>query len=193
MDLTPSIEARSDQLNADDLIAGPMTVTVRDVINGKAEQPFDFLLEETDRAYRPNKTMRRVIVAAWGKESSAYVGKRLTLYREPSIRFGKDEVGGIRISHMSGITGPVETKAQVTRGKRETFRVEPLPDTPAGPTPTELAEQIVAALADATTEAEVREWGNRAHSRNLLDLQVNAQTVRSHVEYRLAELTEDPQ
>ena len=55
---------------------------------------------------------------------------------------------------------------------------------------TELAEQVVAALADATTEAEVREWGNRAHGRNLLDVQVKGETVRNHVAYRLAELAE---
>jgi hypothetical protein len=126
MDLTDSIAPRSDQVNADDLIAGPITYTIREVIAGKAESPFDFLLVETDRAYRPSKTMRRVIVNAWGPEASAYAGRSLTLYREPSIKFGGQTVGGIRISHMSHITGPVEVLAQVTRGKREKFTVQPL-------------------------------------------------------------------
>lgn len=130
MDLTESIIPRSDQVNADDLIAGPITYTIREVIGGKAESPFDFLLVETDRAYRPSKTMRRVIVNAWGAEASVYAGRRLTLYREPSIKFGGQTVGGIRISHMSHIDGPVEVMAQTTRGKRETFVVEPLPDAP---------------------------------------------------------------
>ena len=53
MDMTESIQARSDQINADDLAGGPMTVTIREVVKGKAESPFDFLLVETDRAYRP--------------------------------------------------------------------------------------------------------------------------------------------
>lgn len=128
MDLTESIAPRSDQVNADDLIAGPITYTVREVINGKAESPFDFLLVETDRAYRPSKTMRRVIVNAWGPEAANYAGRRLTLYREPSIQFGGKTVGGIRISHMSHIEGRVEVMAQVTRGKREKFIVEPLPE-----------------------------------------------------------------
>jgi len=133
MDLTQSIEPRSDQVNADDLIGGPQTYTIREVRQGAAEQPFDFMLVETDRAYRPSKTMRRLIVAAWGSEASAYTGRRLTLYREPSIRFGKDIVGGIRISHMSHIAGRVEEKFQTTRGKREPFVVDPLPDAPAAP------------------------------------------------------------
>lgn len=132
MDLSQSIEARSDQINADDLLSGPHTYTVREVIAGKAESPFDFMLVETDRAYRPSKTMRRVIVNAWGPEASAYAGRRLTLYREPTIQFGGKTVGGIRISHMSHIEKRVEMLAQVTRGKREKFTVDPLPDpTPA--------------------------------------------------------------
>ena len=80
MDLTESIIPRSDQINADDLIAGPITVTITDAYPGGAEQPVDITLAETPgRAYRPSKSMRRVLVAAWGKQSSAYVGRRLTL------------------------------------------------------------------------------------------------------------------
>lgn len=126
MDLTESIQPRSDQINADDLIAGPQTYTIREVIGGKAESPFDFMLVETDRAYRPSKTMRRVIVAAWGPEAANYAGRMLTLYREPSIKFGGQTVGGIRVSHMSHIEQRVEVMLQVTRGKREKFVVEPL-------------------------------------------------------------------
>jgi hypothetical protein len=130
MDLTESIQPRSDQINADDLIAGPITYTIREVVKGKAEQPFDFLLVETDRAYRPSKTSRRVIVAGWGAETKKYVGRRLTLYREPSIQFGGKTVGGIRVSHMSDLPDgkPVKVQAQTTRGRREEFIVQPLPD-----------------------------------------------------------------
>jgi hypothetical protein len=133
MDLTESIQPRSDQVNADDLVGGPITYTIREVIGGKAEHPFDFMLVETNRAYRPSKTMRRVIVAAWGPKAEAYAGRRLTLYREPSIKFGGQTVGGIRISHMSHLEQRVEVMLQVTRGKREKFVVEPLPEL----TPTE--------------------------------------------------------
>jgi len=154
MDLTESIIPRSDQVNADDLIAGPITYTIREVRKGAAEQPFDFLLVETDRAYRPSKTMRRVIVNAWGPEAANYAGRRLTLYREPSIKFGGATVGGIRISHMSHIASRVEVLAQVTRGKREKFVVEPLPSTP--PTPT-VSPEVAALRAEwATAESERR-------------------------------------
>jgi hypothetical protein len=128
VDLTESIAPRSDQINADDLVGGPITYTIREVKAGVAESPFDFMLVETDRAYRPSKTMRRLIVAAWGADANLYAGRRLTLYREPSIKFGGATVGGIRISHMSGITKPIVEKFQTTRGKRESFTVDPLPD-----------------------------------------------------------------
>lgn len=130
MDLTESIVPRSDQVNADDLVGGPITYTIREVRQGAAEQPFDFMLVETDRAYRPSKTMRRLIVAAWGPDASQYTGRRLTLYREPSIKFGGQAVGGIRISAMSHIPKRIDEKFQTTRGKRETFTVNPLPDAP---------------------------------------------------------------
>jgi hypothetical protein len=126
MDMTESIAPRSDQVNADDLVGGPITYTIREVVKGKAEQPFDFLLVETNRAYRPSKTMRRVIVSAWGPETSTYAGRRLTLYREPTIKFGNVQVGGIRISHLSHIDGKRDVMLQVTRGKRENFSVQPL-------------------------------------------------------------------
>lgn len=127
MDMTASIEPRSDQWNADDLIAGPRTVTIERVTAGAAEQPFDFHLVETPgRAYRPSKGMRRVIVAAWGSDTTVYAGRQLTLYREPTIKFGKDEVGGIRISHLSHISRPVSLALTITRGKRDSFIVQPL-------------------------------------------------------------------
>lgn len=162
LDLTESIVPRSDQINADDLIAGPITYTIREVITGKAESPFDFLLVETDRAYRPSKTMRRVIVNAWGAEAVNYVGRRLTLYREPSIKFGGQTVGGIRISHMSHIDGPTEVMAQITRGKREKFIVEPLPENMPADIPPPLDAQVTERIASLRAEWKSADPDRRA-------------------------------
>lgn len=132
MDMTASIEPRSDQINADDLIPGPMTVTITDVTAGNAEQPVNVVLAETPgRPYKPSKSMRRVMVAGWGKDSSVYVGRRLTLFRNPDITFGRDAVGGIQISHMSHISEPLKVSLTVKRGKRQPFTVNRLPDAPA--------------------------------------------------------------
>ncbi len=128
LDLTESVEPKSDQINADTLIPGRITVTIKTVRAGSKEQPFDFLLEETPLAYRPSKSMRRVIIAAWGPKTSAYTGRRMTLYREPSIMWAGQKVGGIRIAAMSDISEPLQVAFQVTKGKSETVTVKPLPN-----------------------------------------------------------------
>lgn len=129
MDLTETIAPRSDQINADDLISGPVTVTIQEVVKGTAEQPVDVrLVEFPGRAYRPSKSMRRVMVMAWGSEAAVYAGRRLTLYRNPDITFGKDKVGGIEIGEMSHLDKPLTVALTATRGKRKSFSVKPLPD-----------------------------------------------------------------
>jgi hypothetical protein len=131
MDLTASIIPKSDQLNADDLIAGPRTFTVTDVREGSAEQPVNIALEEfPGRPFRPSKTVLRILVTAWGKESSAYIGRRMTLYRDPVVKFGGQEVGGIRVSHLSHIDKPMKLALTATRGKKDTHIVQPLADAP---------------------------------------------------------------
>ena len=156
MDLTASIVPKSDQLNADDLMAGPVTVTIAKVSAGSAEQPVDVHLTEfPGRAFRPSKSMRRVMVAAWGVEASAYTGRRMTLYRDPTIRFGGMEVGGIRISHLSHIDKSFTLALTVTRGKRAPLTVEPLAD--VAPTkPAAKTEPIAADIAECTDVEKLR-------------------------------------
>jgi len=128
MDVSSTTEPKSDQQNYDDYIAGAKTVTVSEVKKGSAEQPVEIhLVEFPGRPYKPSKSMRRVLVAAWGPDSSAYAGRKITLYGDPSIRFGGQPVGGIRISHLSHLHGPLSVALTVTRGKREPFVVQPIP------------------------------------------------------------------
>jgi hypothetical protein len=131
-DMTASIEPRSDQVNAEDLITGPRTVTITDVKRGTTEQPVNIGTTEfgPGRPYKPSKTMRRIIVSAWGTNTSTYIGRRITIYRDPDITFGRDRVGGIRISHLSHLEKRLEIALTVTRGRRSTFSVDPLPDEP---------------------------------------------------------------
>jgi hypothetical protein len=127
MDLTESIVPKSDQLNSDDLIAHPVTVTITEVRAGNAEQPVEVHLAEfPGRPYKPSKSMRRVMVQAWGAEASAYTGRRLTLFRNPEIKFGGATVGGIEIAAMSHLPKRLTVSLMVTRGKRKPFTVEPL-------------------------------------------------------------------
>lgn len=143
MDITKSVEPKSDQQNYDDYITGPKTVTVTEVKNGTAEQPVEVHLAEfPGRPYKPSKSMRRVLIAGWGSEAGKWAGRSLTLYGDPTVRFGKSEVGGIKIAAMSHIPSAVRVNLTVSRGKREPFVVEPLMT--AHPAPDGWADDVAA-------------------------------------------------
>lgn len=134
MDITETTAPRSDQQNFDDYVSGPKTVQISEVTAGSAEQPVDIhLVEFPGRPFKPSKTVRRILVAAWGPEASNYVGRRMTLYGDPTIKFGGATVGGIRVSHLSHIDKPLTISLTETRGKRKPHRIEPLPDAPTKP------------------------------------------------------------
>jgi hypothetical protein len=128
MDLTDTIAPNSDQLDAVDLLTGPRTFTIERVSKGNAEQPVNLHLTEFDRPWRPGKSMRRVLVACWGADSSAYIGRRVTLWCDPSVQFGGAAVGGTRITHMSHLDKARVIPLLVTRGKSAPYKVLPLPD-----------------------------------------------------------------
>lgn len=128
-DMAPTIVPKSDQLNCDSLIAGPLTIKVTKVSILAGDQPVAVHYEgDEGKPYKPCKSMRRVMVMLWGGDASAFVGRRMTLYRDEDVKFGGDAVGGIRISHMSHIDREAMLALTVTRGKRKPYKVLPLPD-----------------------------------------------------------------
>ncbi|MEB3301991.1 MAG: hypothetical protein VKN56_08480 [Cyanobacteriota bacterium] len=70
--------------------------------------------------------MRRVMVAVWGADGKAYVGRSMTLFRDPEVSYGGIKVGGVRISHMSHMDAPMAISLAEKRGKKTEFQVEPL-------------------------------------------------------------------
>jgi hypothetical protein len=155
MDMTESIAPKSDQLDAVDLLSGPRTFTIEKVSKNNPEQPFNFHLAEFPRVWRPGKSMRRVIVAAWGPDATKYAGHRLTLYCDPTVQFGGEAIGGSRISHMTGIDKPLRVPLLVKRGKSEVFTVQPLHD--AKPAGTEPAAQTISDKVKADTAKAIAE------------------------------------
>ena len=132
MDITATLEAKSSQLNTDDLIAGARTITITQVSAGSVEQPVAIAFEgDNNKPWYPCKSMRRVLVAAWGADSSQYIGRRVTLFRDPSVTYGSIQVGGIRVSHLSHLDGPLSIALTVTRKKRTPYLVQPLAAAPA--------------------------------------------------------------
>ena len=133
-DMHQTIIPKSDQLNADDLIGREMTIKITGVdIKGGQEQPVSIHFEgDNGKPYKACKSMCRVMVTAWGPDSSKYVGRSMTLYRDPKVKWGGMEVGGIRISHMSDISGDMTMALTVTRANKKAFTVRPITERAAG-------------------------------------------------------------
>ncbi|RKT33633.1 hypothetical protein DEU34_2236 [Microbacterium sp. AG1240] len=164
MDLSETIAPKSDQLNADDLLSGPRTVTIVEVRAGSAEQPVELHLQGLDgRPYKPGKSMRRVLVAAWGGDGNMYAGRSMTLYTDPSVKFGGSEVGGIRISHLTHLSKPLSVNLTVTRGRRAPFVVQPLKIAQEA-APQDKIDAAVVAISkaqDAEKLAEIEAYADR--------------------------------
>lgn len=151
MDMTDTIEPKSDQLSADDLIGRTLTITVTKVSIPGGEQPVSISFEgDNGRPFRPGKSMRRVLVHVWGPDANAYVGRSMTLYRDDEVVFGGLKVGGIRISHMSHTEKAQTMALTATRGNKKAFTIKPLAVAKAQrDVLREGADRIKARLADA--------------------------------------------
>lgn len=143
-DMTKAIVPKSDQLNSDDLIGCTKTITItRVAISGGKEQPVSVFYDgDNGKPYKPCKGMCRVMVMAWGADASQYVGRSMTLYRDPSVTWAGMEVGGIRISHMSHIEEPMVMAITANKKSRKSVTVKPLKQTFAPPPPHTPADSL---------------------------------------------------
>jgi hypothetical protein len=158
-DMTQVITPKSDQINADDLIGGPMTITIREVqIKGGQEQPVSVYFEGSEKAFRPCKSMSRVMVAAWGPDAKQYTGRSMTLYRDPDVKWGGMAVGGIRISHMTHLDNALTLALTATKSARKPYTVRPLQIEQSAADHT-AAREALAAAAMHGTDALKAAWG----------------------------------
>ena len=180
MDLANAIIAKSDQLNADDLIAGPRTFTVAEVRQGDADQPVSIFLKEWpgNRPFKPSKTVTRILSAAWGINSDDWpTDARMTLFRDPKVKWGGQEVGGIRVSHLSHLDAPLKLALAESKGKKSLHTIQPLPDAPAAP-----AEPSAEAVAECMDLAELKEMWKRSGPER-----------RKQIEQRVEDINNEPQ
>ena len=162
-DMTAVITPKSDQINADDLISGPMTIRIASVlVQGGTEQPVSMAFEGSAKVFRPCKSMSRVIVAAWGPDSKAYTGRSMTLYRDASVKWGGMAVGGIRISHLSHIDKDMTMMLTMTKQNRAPHKVQVLrvTDAPEPPARDPEAEQAALNAADQGKAAFAAWWNS---------------------------------
>lgn len=127
-DMHATVIPKSDQLNYDDVPNGrAITVKITKVSGKSGDQPIAISYEgDGGKPYYPCKSMRRVLIHNWGGNGNDYVGRSLTLYGDPDVKFGGLAVGGIRISHMSHISKEITLALTATKASRKPFTVKPL-------------------------------------------------------------------
>jgi hypothetical protein len=122
------LQARSDQMNAVDFDK-PRTFRVQKMERTKNnQQPWSIHMEGySGRPYKPCLGMRRGLTAAWGRDTSLWHGRLITLFCEPSVKYGGAEVGGIQICAVSHIDEPLRFPRTINKHQRtmHTFDVIP--------------------------------------------------------------------
>lgn len=131
-DISKTIEAKSDQLNADDLISGGRTVKITSVALVNGDQPLAIHYEgDNGKPFKPCKSMRRVLIKCWGSDGNSFIGQTMTLFRDDSVTFGGQAVGGIRISHVTGIDKDITMSLTASRKSKKPYTVRVLKEEPA--------------------------------------------------------------
>ena len=161
MDLSKALAPKSDQLDFADLEGLPPQVfTITDVSENGTEladqQPVNITLAEFPRVWRPSKGMLRVLADNWGKDVKVWIGRKVELYGDPEVYFGKEKRGGTRISRLSHISKSNTTLVNPRGGRGAYWSVKPLPE--AAPTPT-LTDAMIATCTDVE---QLKSWW-RAH------------------------------
>lgn len=125
-DISKAIQAKSDQLNAADIIGSEPIITIRNVkVLPGDQQPVHIYFDgDNNRPWKPSKGMLRIIALGWGLDSSNWIGKKVQIYNEPSVKYAGQDVGGIRIKGMSHIQKDgLRTIIRMSRNKIEEANV----------------------------------------------------------------------
>ena len=160
LDFAESLAAKSDQLNADDLAGGPITVQITGARVVKSdEQPLSLRISGGHAPWKPCKGMRRLLAEAAGSTSARpWVGKWIRLYRDPRVKWAGKESGGIRVSGVDAslLQSARDFRVRDTRASHTVYRVEPISERRNEGAPT---ANLDALLADAGLSfADVDRW-----------------------------------
>lgn len=149
-DISHTIIAKSDQLNAGDL-AQPIVVEVRAVRVTGDEQPVVVEIGDGHQPWKPCKGMRRLLAKCWGTNTDTWTGHRVELYNDPNVTWAGERVGGIRVSAISGISSPMRYVMRTSKKGTTSYDVKPLQ---RGTSPAEAREKFLAYAAGKGVERE---------------------------------------
>lgn len=127
MDVSKLCEARSDQLNAIDLVSGPRVVKITDVKIVSGEQPIHVVLDgDSKRPWKCSKSSVRVLAACYGVDANNWIGKHIEIYCDETVVWGGMQVGGVRQSKAEGLSKPLKLMLTKSRQKKEATVINPL-------------------------------------------------------------------
>ncbi len=129
LDLSGTIKAKSDQLNADDFISGDKLVQVEGVTLTKdPQQPVQIYYYGCEgKPFKPCLTVRRILIKLWGVDGSQWDNKWMNLYVDQTVSFGKQKnIGGIRVNAVSHIPSAATISLSIRRGVKQHFVVQPI-------------------------------------------------------------------
>lgn len=128
--LRNTIIPKSDQLNADQLLGAEMPITVTGVsLASSPDQPVIIHYDgENGRPFKPCKTVRKILIALWGEDGNAWVGRSMLLYCDEKVKWAGEAVGGIRIKAMSHIDCDKDISLTETRGKKVKAMIHKMPE-----------------------------------------------------------------
>lgn len=155
-DVSATLEAKSDQLNAVDIMGAEPIIRIREVKVAQGDQPVSVYFDgDHGRPWKPSKGMRRILAGAWGTDSSNWIGKHAKLYFEPSVMYAGKEVGGVRIRALSDIPAQgMKFAITINRQKREPYLV-PLLEIVAAEYPADRFAKALPVMAKKMQEGEM--------------------------------------
>jgi len=129
LDLSGTIKAKSDQLNVDDMVTGPMMIQVEGVTltNDPKQSVHIYYYGCENKPFKPCLTVRRILIALWGLDGNQWANRWMNLYIDASVSFGKQKnIGGIRVDAVSHITSTATISLTVRRGMKQHFTIKPI-------------------------------------------------------------------
>lgn len=190
--LAQALAPEGDTLAGDDLIAGPRTITITNVVVQKgADRPLIIQFENDEgRPWKPCKTTGRSLATLWGGDFAQWVGRSVELQRDPDVVYAGKKTGGVRIKGVSHIGQMTEVSERLNGKQIKVRKVEPIevqakPDKAAIGV-AELIERIqasddVEAIENDPAVVNQRAWltKNRPELAHKVDTAINAASVET--------------
>lgn len=101
---------------------------------GRKKKKGVLAFEETEKKLVLGRENAEIIVGLYGKYTSDWVGKRITIYPDPNVMFGTQKVGGTRIRNRKpeATKARARTETAIDPAELETDDTPPSDEAPGG-------------------------------------------------------------